>query len=112
MLLSGIPVPKLGSIQDRTIRAFMHKKGGQEIAKTKLLAQIAISSGGSDKSWARNISNIWGDYLRATYYLEAEREELQQDLTEQYKQFSHLRPKLVIAKGGGLALKGIPKSKL
>jgi len=112
MLLSGIQVPKLGSVQDRTLRAFMTKKIGREVAQVKLLAQIASASGGSDKSWVRTISSIWKDYLRSSYHLEAEHENLENDMLEEYKKFAHIRPKLVIEKDGTLKVKGIPKSAL
>ena len=65
MLLSGIKVPKLGTIQDRVLRAFMQKKVGQEIAVTRLLAQVAIAGGNGDKSWTRAISNVFNDYIRS-----------------------------------------------
>ena len=112
MHLSGLTVPKLGSLQDRTIRSYMTKKVGREIAATKLLAQVASAAGGGDKKWERAVANIWNDYLRATYYLEAEQENLEQDMLAEYKKFAHIRPTLVIEKDGTMAVKGVPKSVL
>jgi hypothetical protein len=112
MHLSGIKVPKLGSVQDRTFRAFMQKKVGQETSVTKLLAQIAVAEGNGDKSWVRSITTTFNDYLRSMYYLEAEHEDLEQDMLQQYNKFKHIRPKLVIEKDGKIVVRGVPKSVL
>jgi hypothetical protein len=88
----------------------MIKKVGQEVAQARLLAQIAIGAGGEDKSWSRSISNIWNEYLRAVYYQQAQHEDLERDMQDEYKKFSHLRPKMVIQEDGSLRVTGIPKS--
>lgn len=112
MLVSGIEVPKLGSVKDQTLRAFMQKKAGREVTFARLVAQIALSAGNGDKTWSSSISNIWKDYTRAMNYQEAEHKDIEQDLLEQYKKFAHIRPHLFASKDGKLQVKGIPKSVL
>lgn len=90
----------------------MQKKVGQEVAKARLLAQIAVGTGGSDKVWTRSISNIWNEFLRSVYYLETEHEDLEKDMQEEYKKFSHLRPQMVVQQDGSLKVTGIPQSAL
>jgi hypothetical protein len=90
----------------------MVKKVGQEVAKSRLLAQIAMGAGNGDKSWARSISNIWSEFLRCVYYMEAQHENLEKDMQEEYKRFSHLRPKMTIQQDGSLKVTGIPNSSL
>jgi hypothetical protein len=87
----------------------MTKKVGQKVAEARLLAQIAMGVGDDDKSWSRSISSIWNDYLRAVYYQEASHKDLEKDMQEEYKKFSHLRPKMVIQKDGSIQVVGIPK---
>ena len=86
----------------------MQRKSAKEIASTKLLAQIAMSAGGQDKSWARSVSNIWTDYLRATYHLDNEKEDMEKKMLADYKKFAHLKPKVKIDKDGALTVTGIP----
>lgn len=88
----------------------MQKKVGQEISKNKLLAQIAIGAGGEDKSWQRTINTIWKEYLRSMYYQEAEHEDLEKNMQDEYNTFKHIRPKMVIQKDGSIEVTGIPKS--
>ena len=90
----------------------MVKKVGQEVSKARLLAQIAMAAGNNDKSWARSISNIWNEFLRCSYYMEAEHENLEKDMLEEYKKFSHLRPKMTIQADGSLKVTGIPPQSL
>ena len=88
----------------------MRNKVGQEVYKSKLLAHIAMGSGNGDKTWARSISNIWNDYLRSVYYQEAEHEDLEKNMQEEYAKMAHLKPKLVIQEDGSLKVIGIPKT--
>ena len=90
----------------------MTKKVGQEVSKARLLAQIAVGSGNGDKTWTRSISNIWNEYLRAVYYQQAQHEDLERDMLDEYKKFSHLRPKMVIQPDGSIKVTGIPKSSI
>jgi hypothetical protein len=90
----------------------MQKKVGQEIAVTRLLAQVAIAGGNGDKSWTRSISNVFNDYVRSMYYMEAEHEDLEKSMLQQYNKLKHLRPKLSITKEGNLRVTGIPGSML
>lgn len=100
----------MGSIQDQTLRAYLQKKTSQEVAKARLLAQIAIATGSNgDKTWSRTISNIWNDFLRSVYYLEAEHEDLEKDMLEEYQKIKHLRPKITKQKDGSLKVTGLPK---
>lgn len=88
----------------------MQKKVGQEVAKARLLAQIAIATGGNgDKTWSRSISNIWNDFLRSVYYLEAEHEDLEKDMLVEYDKIKNLRPKITKLKDGTLKVTGLPK---
>lgn len=110
MYLAGIKVPKLGSLQDRVFRDYMTKKVSREVSEVRLLAQIAVAQGGSDKYWAKTISDIWRDYVNGSYYLEAEKKTVEVDMISEYNKFRHLRPVLEVRKDGVLTVKGIPKS--
>lgn len=110
LMMSGVKVPRLGSVQDITLRAFMRKKANQELTHSRLLAQVAMGVGGSgNKSWSRSITNTWNAYVRAMTYTTSEIEEIEKDLQEEYKLIAHLRPTVEIAKDGSLTLHGIPK---
>ena len=87
----------------------MQKKVGQEAAKTRLLAQIALGVGGEDQSWVRSISEIWNECLRTMYYQEAVHKNLEKDMQEEYRKFSHIRPIMTIQKDGSISVGGIPK---
>ena len=86
----------------------MQKRAGKEIAQTKLLAQIAMAEGQGDKSWVRNVSNIWTDFLRSTYHLDSEKDDLEKNMLAEYKKFKHLKPTVKIDKTGALSVSGIP----
>jgi hypothetical protein len=87
----------------------MHKRVSQKVSEAKLLAQIAMGVGGEDKNWNRTISALWNEYLRGVYYKEHEHKNLELDMQQEYKKFSHLRPKMVIQKDGSLQVVGLPK---
>ena len=90
----------------------MQKKVGLEVSKAKLLAQIAMGVGGADQTWERTVSTIWKEFLRSIYHLDAEHEDLEKNMQEEYNKFRHIRPKMTVQKDGSLKVAGIPKSVL
>ena len=73
--LSGIKVPKLGSIQDIIYRQFLDKKSKKEVAKNKMLALLAINSGAFETSdsrdkWSEQVKSAWTSYMGLEYGIE------------------------------------------
>jgi len=90
----------------------MQKQVNKEVSKAKLLAQMAMTNSGGDKTSERNVSTIWKEYLRAMYYLDSEHEDLEKNMQQEYNKFKNLRPTMSIQKDGSIKVTGLPTSVL
>ena len=104
--LSGIKVPKLGSVQDRVYRQFLDRKTKKEVTKNKLMALLVAnvvpfeSNEGRD-SWSSQVRKVWTMYLGLEYGVEIpESSEDERKLIEYYNtKIKTLKPILKSEKG-------------
>ena len=108
LYVSGVKVPKLGSLLDIQARGYLTKRVSKEIAFAELLAQVAIGVGGGAKGWADKIKSVWSKYISAVYYLQDEIEVQETRMREEYEYWKKVKPKIYKEKGKpGLYVKGI-----
>ena len=88
--VSGVKVPKLGSIQDRIIRQHLTKESEKETKKTQLLALLVVNSipfnnQQAATAWEGKVKKIWKEYLGLELGLEIpEQDEKDEALMEYY----------------------------
>lgn len=108
LYVSGVEVPKLGSLKDVMARQYLARRANKEIALNKMLAQIASSNGGAGNTeWHKSISSTFNNYVNMALYLEGEVEKREEDMQEQFKYWKTIKPVAIIGKDGGLTIKGI-----
>ena len=107
LYVSGVKVPKLGSLQDRILRNYLTKRASREVGKNKLLAQIATAVGGESKEWSSAISRIWSDYVNMEFFLEGADDEREADMKNQFEYWTKVKPVIVKDKDGKLSVKGL-----
>jgi hypothetical protein len=113
--VSGVKVPKLGSLEDRILRQFLIKESEKEAKKTYMLAMIAANSiqftdQQAATEWEQKVKKIYNQYLGLEYGIEIpEHDERELQLLEYYQNtVKKLRPKLV-NEGGKLTVFGLDK---
>jgi hypothetical protein len=99
--LSGVKVPKLGSLHDRVYREYMTKKSQLEVERTKFhmfnaLTNPTIGDAGKAREWSEKIKRIWSNYLALEYGVEVpEYAEREIQMREYYENVvKHLKPVL------------------
>lgn len=100
--MTGVEVPKLGSIKDIVLRQYLLKKAQKEVNKTKLIAMSGLGTAHTarNKELAEGILSIFNDYLNQELYLESVKQEAEQDMKDEYEQYwKQVRPKIKIGKG-------------
>lgn len=112
LYVSGVQVPKLGSLMDRTARSYLFKRVNKEVTINRLLAQIATGVGGDgNKEWSNTISGIWNNYLNLAYYTEDETEQRETDMQEEYAFWKTIKPKIIKDAKGKLTVTGLSKDR-
>jgi phenylacetate-coenzyme A ligase PaaK-like adenylate-forming protein len=114
MHMSGLKVPRLGSIHDKIYRQYLTKESQKESKKIQLLALSVINTGnfstqqGYDE-WGSKIKKLFNAYLSLEYGIELpEQTEKELEMMEYYEStVKHLRPKLHIGADGRLAVSGL-----
>ncbi len=104
--VSGVKVPKLGSIQDRVMRDFLTKQANKEIYKTKLLAQLAISNS-KNKEASDEVMETWNNYVNLEAFLEDQSKQRVMDMQEEYAYWKTTKPKLRRTEKGGVEVVGL-----
>lgn len=108
LYVSGVEVPKLGSLKDRMLRQYLARKANKEIALNKMLAQIASASGGpGNDAWHKSISSTFNNYVNMELYLEGEIEKREDSMMQDFEYWKTVKPVAIIGKDGGLTIKGI-----
>lgn len=113
--LSGVTVPRLGSVQDRVIRQFMSKESEKEVKKTNLLALLVVNSGNAStpsdlEKWEEKVKNVFTDYMELELgYKLPETNKKEMEMLDYYtKHVKNLRPTLHAEAGKqGLIVKGL-----
>lgn len=108
LFVSGVAVPKLGSIQDVMARQYLTKRSKKEVALNSLMAHMASEIPTSPSpEWRRSISNLWNNYVNMAYFLEDELEIRERDMQEEFERWRHVRPTVHKDKNGRLIIKGL-----
>jgi hypothetical protein len=108
LYVSGVAVPKLGSLQDRLARQYLARRADKEVAKNKVLAMAAVASGGPDNDkWAKEVSSVFGNYVNLELFLEGEVEKQERDMQREFEYWKTVKPTVVKGKDGSLSVKGI-----
>lgn len=112
--MSGMKVPKLGSVQDMVYRQYLSKESQKETKKTQLLALLVTNSvmfgdQNSDREWASKVRKIWNAYIGLEYGVDLpENTEKEMQMIEYYEStIKHLRPKLIRGKDGKPIVSGL-----
>jgi hypothetical protein len=97
--LSGVKVPKLGSLHDRVYREYMTRESQLEAEKMKLVMMQTITNPSFDDSgrarqWTENVKKVWTNYLSLQYGLEiSEHNEKELHMLDYYSGvIKHLKP--------------------
>lgn len=97
--LSGIEVPKLGSLKDRVYRDYLTKENQLEAEKAKLLMLVAltnptISDPNKARDWSGKVKKIWADYLALQFNTDMPvKNEKEAQMAEYYENVvKHLKP--------------------
>lgn len=111
--LSGVKVPKLGSLHDRIYREYMTKESQLEAEKMKLVMMTTMMTptfddAGRAREWSEKIKTIWSSYLALQYCVEIpEKNEREMEMLEYYSTVvKHLKPTIEKTKEGGI-VKGL-----
>lgn len=111
--LSGVKVPKLGSLQDKVYRQYLTKESQLGVEKTKFtmlqtLTNPTFDDTGKARDWHSKIKKAWANYLSLEFNVDIpENTEKELQMMEYYENVvKHLKPKLERS-GKGLAVKGL-----
>lgn len=111
--LSGVKVPKLGSLQDKVYRQYLTKESQLEVEKTKFAMLQAMTSptfddAGKARDWHAKIKKAWANYLSLEFNVDIpEHTEKELQMMEYYENVvKHLKPKLEKSQKG-LAVRGL-----
>jgi hypothetical protein len=117
LFLTGIKLPKLGSLQDRIIRQHMTSESQKETKKVQFLALLAINSVStadvsSTTEWEKKVKNLWTSYLGLEYGVEIpEDNDKEIEMMEYYQStVKNLKAQLSM-KAGQLTVTGLDKLK-
>lgn len=114
--LSGVKVPKLGSLQDRVFRSYMVKEAQLDAKKTQMamltvLTNPQIDDPSKRREWSEAVKKVWSEYLSLLLNTELpEHTEKELEMREYYESVvkkSELR--LFKDKVGRLNVDGISK---
>src|SRR5579859_6380867 len=99
--LSGVKVPKLGSLHDRLYREYLTKENELEAEKMKIvmlntLTNPTIEDPGKAREWSSTIKKHWARYLSLQFNTDIpEHTEKEIQMMEYYENVvKHLKPKL------------------
>ena len=108
LYVSGVSVPKLGSIQDVIARKYLVKKAQKDVYLNRLTAQIASGIGAGDSKWLKSITEMWNNYVGLAFYMESEIEQREEHMRAEYDLIKDLKPVMFKDKDGRLKVSGIP----
>ncbi len=103
--VSGVKVPRLGSVEDRVIRQYLTKEAQKETKKAQLLALIAINSAQTTdqneaSEWLNKVRKIFNVYLGLEYGVEIpEQTEIEVKMSNYYEKVVK-KMKLKLSKDG------------
>lgn len=116
LYFQGIPVPKLGSSQDRVLRDFLVRQDGLEVKRQKmamlqLLTNPQIQDSGKARQWVESVNDMWKEYLYDLYNVETSEVTKEEDDMKAYydRVVSKFRPVLTKTEDGKLKVTGIDK---
>jgi hypothetical protein len=105
--LSGVKVPKLGSLQDRVYREYLTKDNQLEAEKMKMIMMMTMTTPSFNDSakardWHDKVKGIWSNFLALQFNVEIpEHTEKEIQMLEYYETVvKHLRPRLEKTKEG------------
>lgn len=114
--LSGVKLPKLGSIQDRIYRDYLVKEAQLEAKKTEMvmlmtLTNPTIQDPAKYREWSGSIKGLWTQYLSMLLNVELpEHTKKEVEMLEYYQNtMKHAKLKLSKDKAGKLKLSGLEK---
>ena len=108
LFVSGVQVPKLGSLMDKMSRSYLLRKTNKEISLNKLIAHIATAAG-EGKEWSTAISKIWNGYLNISYGTENEEDQRETNMQQEYMYWKTIKPKLTKDSKGQLVVTDLGK---
>ena len=112
LLFLGIPVPPLGSPQDRILRTFLRRRAQKEVYKNKLLAQYFTSAIANNAPVSKELNSIWNDYVAMEFFCEEDKNNSEADMKLEYSLWSSVRPILTKNKKGAVVVTGLPVEQL
>lgn len=112
---SGVKLPKLGSLQDRTLRSYLIKEANLEISKAKLtMLQTLVTPTFKDEqgrsSWVEKVGEVWNEFLSSVLLFEMPKESPKETALREYydRVISKLRPTAIKdQKTGKVTVSGI-----
>ena len=114
LFVSGVKVPKLGSLQDVIARQYLVKKAQKEITLNKLQAQMAmVSNPNPESGWSNTISQMWNSYVNTACYMEDEVHLREEEMQLEFEHWKTIKPVMYKDENGHVKVKGIvmPKAK-
>jgi hypothetical protein len=105
--VSGVDVPKLGSIKDVIARQYLARQASKEISIVKLIAHVASSNDPSD-SWKKSIGSMFADYVNLALFLDTEVDRREEEMQKDFEHWRKVRPTIVVSKDKkSIKVKGI-----
>jgi hypothetical protein len=100
--VSGVEVPRLGSLKDKILRDYLIKKSSREIAKNRVFTLGIIGILGAlqaPKEAVNNLVSNWENYVNLELFMEGAKEHQEVEMMQEYETlWKHVRPKLNIMK--------------
>lgn len=116
LYVSGVPVPKLGSLHDRIIGQYLVKEAQKESKKillTSLLVANTIDAQDAESAsaWEKKVRRIYNQYLELEFGIEIpEQTEKETQMLEYYSEVvKGMRPTLKRNKDGSLYVSGLER---
>ena len=117
--LSGVCLPKLGSLQDRMYRQYLNKVSLKELEKSKFEVRLAsfvasLLSGSSNlrREEVQNLNKAWSSYAKTLFNLDSEEETSEESRMQEYYQrfVKNAKLRLIKQNEGDWKLSGDSKS--
>ena len=112
--LSGVKMPKLGSMQDRVYREYLTREVELEAKKGELIMLQTLTNPSFDdpskrREWGSTVKRIWNQYLSLLLNVEwEEKTEKEIQMMEYYETvMKNSKLKLSRSKDGGLSVSGV-----
>jgi len=119
LLVSGVDVPRLGTIHDKIYRKFLTKEAELEAKRSEFMMLTALANPVIDPSkrgdWAKEINRSWTNYLGKLFTVDIPEQTPEEEALLEYYQRVVSKVKIGIRKDrktGGLHLEGLTTANL